>query len=282
MRTTQGRNRWQVQGSGVPGLKEKALPAHCPAARGSASVERPEGEVASRESLADWLPLVRQVAQQIHATLPSGLEREELVGWGLQGLLAAIERYDAARGMSFAGYARIRVRGAILDQLRVQDFATRTMRQKARRLERSSRSLEERLGRTGATDELALEMGLSVEALHQLRDEVGDLAMLSLEELGSGPGGESLGYEEVLAASAGDPVAALFEEERARVVNKAFLVLSPRERLVLPLYYRADLTMKEVGERLGITESRVSQLHSRALSRLRAQLAPQMDEIRPM
>ncbi len=233
------------------------------------------------ERLVPWLPLVRQLAQQIHSTLPPGVDREEMVGWGLDGLLAALERFDPERGLSFVGYARIRIRGAILDQLRTHDFATRTMRQKASRLERSARRIEGRLGRPAEADEIATEMGLSLQALHELRDEVGDLGMVSLDELGCGQAGEALGYEEVLAAQAGDPVQALFEEERARAVSEALRVLSPRERLVLPLYYQADMTMREVGERLGITESRVSQLHSRALARLRDRLAPRAADLLP-
>ncbi len=245
------------------------------------TVEGTAGTTAPGERLLRWMPLVRQLAQQIHATLPPGVERDELIGWGLDGLLSALERFDPERGMSFVGYARIRIRGAILDQLRTHDFATRTMRQKATRLERSARRIEARLGRPAAVDELASEMGLSLEALHDLRCEVGDLGMVSLDELGSGQAGEMLGYEELLAAQAGDPVAALFAEERARAVSEALLVLSPRERLVLPLYYQADLTMREVGERLGITESRVSQLHSHALARLRDRLAPRVDDLLP-
>jgi RNA polymerase sigma factor for flagellar operon FliA len=138
---------------------------------------------------------------------------------------------------------------------------------------RSAQRLEHQLGRQASQDELASAMGLKLGQLHDLMTEVGDLALVSLEDVAFGRNNERLGFVVFLAASSGDPMAALLNRERAGAVRAAIEQLPEKERMVMPLYYQGELTMKEVGARLGITESRVSQLHTQAISRLRSLLS---------
>ncbi len=221
------------------------------------------------EEIASFLPLVRQVVQQIQGALPASIEHDEVMSWGIDGLLDAFKKFDPDRATHFQTYARIRIRGAILDQLRSLDWVSRTVRQKANNLVRSSQKLEHQLGRQASQDELAHSMGLKIDQLHDLMTEVGDLALVSLEDVAFGRNSERLGFEESLAGQSGDPMSTLLSRERAGVVAAAIEQLPEKERMVMPLYYHGELTMKEVGARLGITESRVSQLHTQAIGRLR-------------
>ncbi len=231
--------------------------------------ERPLRE----EDVTEYLPLVRQVVQQIQAALPASIEHDEVMSWGVDGLLDAFKKYDPSKATHFRTYARIRIRGAILDQLRSLDWVSRTVRQKANHLSRSAQRLEHHLGRQASHDELASSMGMSIERLHELMAEVGDLAMISLEDVAFGRNSERLGFEDYIASHTGDPMTALLTRERAGAVADAIRQLPEKERLVMPLYYHNELTMKEVGARLGITESRVSQLHTQAITRLRSLLS---------
>ena len=225
------------------------------------------------QRIAAHLPLVRQVVQQLQGALPASIEYDEVMSWGVDGLLDALTKFDPKKATQFQTYARIRIRGAILDQLRSLDWVSRTARQKANHLMRSSQRLEHHLGRQASHDELAKEMGLTMEELHELITEVGDLAMVSLEDVAFGRNNERLNFEEYLASGSGDPVTELLNQERAGAVAEAIRQLPEKERMVMPLYYHGELTMKEVGARLGITESRVSQLHTQAIHRLRSILS---------
>lgn len=247
----------------------KRGPSRSKEARAVRSGERPLRE----EDVTMFLPLVRQVVQQVQAALPASIEHDEVMSWGVDGLLDAFKKYDPSKATHFNTYARIRIRGAILDQLRSLDWVSRTVRQKANHLSRSAQRLEHHLGRQASHDELASSMGLSMGRLHELITEVGDLAMISLEDVAFGRNNERLGFEDYIASHTGDPMAALLSRERAGAVAEAIQQLPEKERQVMPLYYHSELTMKEVGARLGITESRVSQLHTQAISRLRTILS---------
>lgn len=235
--------------------------------------EKEEKGPIGEEEVTTYLPLVRQVVQQVQAALPASIEYDEVMSWGVDGLLDASRKYDASKGTHFQTYARIRIRGAILDQLRSLDWVSRTTRQKANQFLRTVQQLEHTLGRQATHDELAESMGISISRLHELMNEVGDLAMVSLEDVAFGRNNERVTFEDYIASSTGDPMAALLSQERAGAVAEAIKQLPEKERLVMPLYYNNELTMKEVGARLGITESRVSQLHTQAISRLRTILA---------
>ncbi len=235
----------------------------------------------AEEEVRVHLPLVRQVVQQVQGALPASVEFDEIMSWGIDGLLDAVRKYDASKGTHFQTYARIRIRGAILDQLRSLDWVSRTTRQKANQLVRKIQELEHSLGRQATQDELAASLGLNLEKLHELMGEVGDLALVSLEDVAFGRNSERVSFEDYMAAPGGDPIAALLSQERAGAVAEAIRQLPGKERLVMPLYYNGELTMKEVGARLGITESRVSQLHTQAIGRLRELLSDFAGEERP-
>lgn len=231
-----------------------------------------EGEMVQRH-----LPLVRQIVKQVAGLLPSSIEHDEVMSWATHGLLDAIRKFDPEAGTAFSTYARIRVRGAILDELRCLDWASRTARQKANHLRRTLQSLQHKFGREASQEEVAEALGVPIEKYHQMRVEASELTMLSLEDVSPGRNDDNLSFEEFLPATQGDPVAMLLAREKRDVLRAAIEELPGKERLVLPLYYRSELTMKEVGDRLGITESRVSQLHTKALSRLRGVLGPQSE-----
>ena len=225
------------------------------------------------EDVTAHLSLVRQVVQQVQGTLPASIEYDEIMSWGVDGLLDASRKFDASKGTSFSTYARIRIRGAILDQLRALDWVSRTTRNKSNELTRTIQKLEHSLGRQATHDELAESMNVSLPELHELMAEVGDLSMVSLEDVTFSRNNERLTFEDYVAAPSGDPISEVLSQERAGVVADAIRRLPDKERMVMPLYYNGELTMKEVGARLGITESRVSQLHTQAISRLRSILA---------
>jgi RNA polymerase sigma factor for flagellar operon FliA len=252
-------------------------PSRSKASRSVRAGERPLRE----EDVTIFLPLVRQVVQQIQAALPASIEHDEVMSWGVDGLLDAFKKYDPTKATHFHTYARIRIRGAILDQLRSLDWVSRTVRQKANHLSRSAQQLEHHLGRQASQDELASSMGLSLGRLHELIGEVGDLAMISLEDVAFGRNNERLGFEDYIASHTGDPMTALLSRERAGAVADAIQQLPEKERLVMPLYYHSELTMKEVGAKLGITESRVSQLHTQAITRLRTILSGYVQDAIP-
>lgn len=243
------------------------------AARREAKPPRAEGTEV--EAVTRHMPLVRQIVQQVQGGLPPSVERDEVQSWGIDGLLDAIRKFDASRGTSFTGYARIRIRGAILDQLRALDWASRTARQKANRIGRRVRELEHQLGREASHEEIAAALGVSLAEYHSLQSELGELSLISLEDVSCGRNGERLSYEEFIPAPLADPLALLLQREARDEIARAMDELPGKERLVLPLYYSSGLTMKEVGQQLGITESRVSQLHSKALLRLRTVLSDQ-------
>lgn len=226
--------------------------------------------------VAEYMPLVRQIVRQMQGMLPPSIEQDEVVSWGVSGLLSALRKFDPGLGTTFSTYARIRIRGAMLDELRSLDWVSRTGRQKANHLRRSTQQLEHRLGRPASVEEVAEAMGISLEKYYALQAELGDLSLVSLEEVSFGRTTEHLGYEEVLRSPEADPLGSLLGQERRDELSRAIETLPGKERLVMPLYYRSELTMKEVGARLGITESRVSQLHNKAIGRLRHMLDVQL------
>jgi RNA polymerase sigma factor for flagellar operon FliA len=250
-------------------------------ARRSVGADRYRGGRGSQRHLSEGemvqnnLPLVRQIVKQVAGMLPSSVEHDEVMSWATQGLLDAIRKFDPEAGTAFSTYARIRVRGAILDELRCLDWASRTARQKANHLRRTVQTLQHKLGRDAGQEEVAEALGVSIEKYHQMRGEASELKLLSLEDVSPGRNDDNLSFEEFLPAQHGDPMAMLLAREKRDALQAAIEQLPGKERLVLPLYYRSELTMKEVGDRLGITESRVSQLHTKALSRLRGVLSPQ-------
>jgi RNA polymerase sigma factor for flagellar operon FliA len=225
------------------------------------------------EILRQHLPLVRRVVQRLAARKPPHIELDDLVSWGIVGLLDAVGKYDPKKEASFTTYAQFRIRGAILDHLRSLDWVPRSVRQKASLIEKTAHALEGALGRPPTEEEIAGELGLALDDYQQLLSRVGEMAIFSLEDLGFGSGEERVNFEQRMEEEDEDPLGALLTRERVGLVASAISHLPERERLVVTLYYHEELTMKEVGAVLGLTESRVSQLHSQAMLRLKGPLS---------
>ncbi len=226
----------------------------------------------SDEVIRAHLPLVRHVVQRLAVRKPPQVELDELVSWGIEGLLDAFTKYDASKQAAFATYAQFRIRGAILDRLRGMDWVSRSVRQKATLLEKTYRKLEGTLGRPASEEEAAEALGMTLPQLHALLSEVGQMTLFSLEDLGVGPGQERIQLDKLLEGEGSDPMHALLSRERVDLVSEAIRLLPEKEQTVIALYYHEGITMKEAGAVLGLTESRVSQLHAQALLRLRGLL----------
>ena len=239
-------------------------------ARGKAASERAAHP--PDEAIRAHLPLVRRVVQRLAVRKPPQVDIDELVSWGIEGLLDAFKKYDEKKQAAFATYAQFRIRGAILDRLRGMDWVSRSVRQKATLLEKTYRQLEGVLGRPATEEEVAEALGFSLAELHALLSEVGQMTLFSLEDLGVRPGQERVQIERLLQGDDDDPMHALLSRERVDLVADAIRALPEKERTVIALYYHEGITMKEVGAVLGLTESRVSQLHAQALLRLRGLL----------
>jgi RNA polymerase sigma factor for flagellar operon FliA len=213
-----------------------------------------------------YMPLVRSVAHRVAAGLPSYVEHADLVQCGIFGLIDAIERFDPQRCPRFESYAGQRIRGAIFDELRAQDWVPRSVRGRVRDLERAQERLEGRLLRTATGRELAQEVGVPV---HELRILTRQVQLISVEALEESTGGVS----ELLADDAApDPMAVVQSHETLRQLSAAVEQLGERDRTVVRLYYLENRTLAEIGSLLGVTESRVCQLHSRLVGRLRGRL----------
>jgi RNA polymerase sigma factor for flagellar operon FliA len=231
-----------------------------------------QGGTPPDEAVRAYLPLVRWLVQRLAARKPPQVELDEMVSWGLEGLLDAMKKYDPAKQAAFATYAQFRIRGAILDRLRGMDWVSRSVRQKASVLEKTYHQLEGQLGRPATEEEVAAALDCSLPQLHALLSEVGQMSLFSLDDLGVEAGPDRWQIEKLLDGDGTDPMQAFLSRERAGLVAEAIANLPEKEKTVIALYYHEGITMKEAGAVLGLTESRVSQLHAQALLRLRGLL----------
>ena len=228
--------------------------------------------VAEREALVlASLALVKHVAHRVASRLPSTVEMNDLYGAGVLGLLDAVEKFQPERGVKFNTYAEVRIRGAILDSLRNLDWAPRSLRKKHRDLERVYGDLEQQLGRAAEDQEVCAALGETLESFHELVDQLNGLTIGSFESMPAGDNNEVV-IEYYAEDDSTDPYSRLESSEMVRLLSKAIDSLPEKERLVVSLYYFEELTMKEIGSLLGVNESRVSQLHSKATLRLRGKL----------
>ncbi len=216
--------------------------------------------------------LVKLIASRIGGHLPEHVDREDLISAGILGLLKAIDRYDPSRGVKFETYATPVIRGEIMEALREKDWAPRTIRRRARELAEAVARLEARLGRPPTGEEIAAELGVTVEEYEKILKDTSQAALLSFEELFAtdDEDGNSTRHAEPAADPDEDPLALLEREELKRIIAEAVDNLPEREKYVVALYYQEGMTLKEIGEVLGVTESRVCQIHSQAMARLRA------------
>lgn len=228
---------------------------------------------AEREQLlVEHLPTVRYLARRIHERLPQHVELDDLISAGMVGLIDAFSKFDHGKKVQFKSYAQFRVRGAILDSLRTLDWSPRELRRKGRAVEEAIRALTQRLGKAPAEQEIAAEMGVSLAEYQILLGDLKGLEIGSLHmERSEDSGDDELAY--VPGAPEDDPLFRCLKGEMKQRLADAIEDLPEKERLVLTLYYYEELTMKEIGLTLGVVESRVSQIHSSAVVRLRSALA---------
>ncbi len=230
-------------------------------------------DLAHRDRLVlHYAPLVKYVAGRIGTGLPAHVDNGDLVQSGIFGLVDAIERFEPDRGLKFETYAMQRIRGAILDDLRAQDWVPRSVRSRAREVERAMEKLQAKLNRSASDREVADELGITVAELRDLYAQLQLTSVVALDELVAAGRGASSLAETLPDHHAEDPVAAMEDRENRRLLAEAIAQLGDRDRTVVTLYYFESLTLAEIGRVLGVTESRVCQLHTRAVLRLRTKL----------
>jgi RNA polymerase sigma factor for flagellar operon FliA len=239
------------------------------------------GEERLRERLIlHYSPLVKYVAGRVGVGLPPNIEQADLVSYGIFGLIDAIEKFDLERAIKFETYAISRIKGAIIDELRSIDWIPRSVRYKAREVEKAYAALEARLHRTPTEAEVAQELGIALEDLHAIFSQVSFVNVVALDELltAGGEKGDKLSLVDTLEdTKAEDPVQAFESEETKHLLAKAINTLPEREKIVVTLYYYEGLTLAEIGQVLGVTESRICQMHTKAVLQLRGKLADQKD-----
>jgi RNA polymerase sigma factor FliA len=218
--------------------------------------------------------LIQYIVSRIAVRLPSHVDLEDLHNTGVIGLMDAVEKYDPSKDCKFKTYAEFRIRGAILDQLRSLDWVPRSVRQKGRLLEQAYVEAEQALGRPASEEEIAARLGMNLGAFHQLVSQTRGVSMVALDDLrGANHDAEQpLPSGNLEDPSAQDPFDSLKSRELTSSLAAGISSLPEKERLVITLYYYEDLNLKEIGSILGITESRVCQIHSKAVTRLRARL----------
>src|SRR6476469_6698801 len=236
---------------------------------------------ALREKLIlHYSPLVKYVAGRVGVGLPPNIEQADLVSYGIFGLIDAIEKFDLERAIKFETYAISRIKGAIIDELRSIDWIPRSVRYKAREVEKAYAALEAKLHRSPTESEVAEELGIKLEDLHTIFSQVSFVNVVALDELltAGQERGDKLSLVDTLEdTKAEDPVAAFETEETKYLLAKAINTLPEREQIVVTLYYYEGLTLAEIGQVLGVTESRICQMHTKAVLQLRGKLADAKD-----
>ena len=223
--------------------------------------------------IMDYSPLIRFVAHRIAARLPANIDIDDLTSAGVIGLMDAIEKYDPSRDNKFKTYAEFRIRGAILDELRSQDWVPRSVRDKAKKIERAYSELEQSLGRMATDAEVSEKLGMDISEYHSLIAKVKAVTMLSIDEIvGPSQGDRKTLLECLENTNAKNPYLQLKSKSVKQLLMRYITELPEKQKLVLSLYYYEDLNLKEIGKILSVTESRVSQLHTQAVTRLRHKL----------
>lgn len=229
----------------------------------------------AREKLIlKYSPLVKFLAGRIGANLPASVDRADLVSYGIFGLVDAIEKFDMDRGIKFETYAMPRVRGAILDELRAMDWVPRSVRARARQLENVYFELENKFKRVPTDKEVAKAMEMTIDELNSTIKKIYNSNIAALDDvLGSSEKGESLTLMDTISdTTIAEPTAKIEQEELAELLAEAIDELPEKEKMVISLYYFEGLTLKEIGEILGVTESRICQMHTKGVLRLRGKL----------
>ncbi len=223
--------------------------------------------------IMEYAPLIKFIAQKRAIRLPSNLELDDLISSGVIGLLDAMEKYDPSRDNKFKTYAEFRIRGSILDELRAQDWIPRSVRDKAKMLDRAIGTLETELGRIPKEEEIAAQLKMTMPEYHSLVNQVRPVSVLSIDEKDTFSSVDKKSLLQILEkCKFSNPLSQLSMKSVKETVAESIESLPERQRLVLSLYYYEDMNLKEIGQILRVTESRVSQLHAQAISRLRSKL----------
>jgi RNA polymerase sigma factor for flagellar operon FliA len=229
--------------------------------------------------IMEYAPLIKFIAQKIAVRLPSNIELDDLISSGVIGLMDAIEKYDPTRDNKFKTYAEFRIRGSILDELRAQDWVPRSVRDKAKLLDRTIIELEAELGRSPSDEEVSTRLSITMEEFHDLVNQVRPVSVLSIDDSATFSNVDKKSILNILEGTKfNNPYNQLNIKSVKEIVAKAIEELPERQRLVLSLYYYEDLNLKEIGKILRVTESRVSQLHAQAITRLRAKLTQHFED----
>jgi len=222
------------------------------------------------EQITKYAPLVKRIAYHMMARLPASVEVDDLIQVGLIGLMDAVARFDGSQGAQFESYATQRIRGAMLDELREADWLPRHVRQKSRQIETAIHKLEQRNGRAPSEQEISAELGLALDQYQSMLGDVKCSQLLYYEDFSDEDSASFL--ERYLVDGSNDPLAVLEDDGFRDSLIAAIHHLPERERSMMGMYYEQDMNLKEIGAVLGVSESRVCQLHSQAVARLRAQL----------
>lgn len=232
-----------------------------------------QGSMAAREHLIlHYAPLIKYVVGRLAAGLPQNVERADLVSYGMFGLIDALEKFDPDRQVKFETYAIPRIRGAVIDELRAMDWVPRSIRFKAREVEKAYSGLESKLKRAPTDEEVAEHLGITVEELHEVVSQISFVSVMALEELvatGDDRGERRSLIDTLADAASADPTSELEGQEMRGMLAAAINSLSEREKIVITLYYFEGLTLAEIGNILGVTESRICQIHTKAVGNLR-------------
>ena len=231
-------------------------------------------ESARERLILHYAPLVKYVASRVATGLPASVDQADLVSYGMFGLIDALEKFDPGRGNKFETYAIPRIKGAIIDELRAMDWVPRSVRFKAREIEKAYSDLESIHKRAPTETEVAARLGVTLRELHEVINQISFVQVVQLDEILSvgSDRGEQVSLRDTLADRGTDPTTSLEGQETRGMLAAAINSLSEREKIVVTLYYFEGLTLAEIGEILGLTESRVCQIHTKAVGQLRLQL----------
>jgi RNA polymerase sigma factor for flagellar operon FliA len=230
-----------------------------------------KGQLDINSMLKQYSPLVRRLAHQMIAKLPANVEIDDLIQVGMIGLTDALSRFDAEQGVQFETFATQRIRGAMLDELRGSDWMSRGNRKSQRDIEVAVRRLEHKLGRSPQESEIAKEMGITLTEYQDLLNKVRGTQLVYLEDMG-GDEGDNDYLDRHVTEEGADPLAQLSDRRMREALVEAIKTLPEREQYVMSMYYEQDMNLKEIAAVLGVTESRVCQLHSQSIARLRAKM----------
>ena len=231
-----------------------------------------KGQLDRNAMIRQYQPLVRRLAHHMMAKLPANVQVDDLIQVGLIGLSDALSRYEAGQGAQFETFATQRIRGAMLDELRENDWMSRGSRKSQKDIEQALNRLEHRLGRTPLESEIATEMGMSLSDYQSLLGKVRGTQLVYLEDMGRGHDDDDSFLDRHMADSDADPLNLLGDQRLREALVAAIKLLPEREQLIMSMYYEQDMNLKEIALVMNVTESRVCQLHSQSIARLRAKM----------